>query len=347
MNRLGTFKRILRTYFQYKIGKPKPFIAVFNTTQKCNLSCDYCAIKSNCSEDKELQETLTDSSKVELKTEDVKLIIEKINSLGVSYFNFSGGEPLLRDDIEELGSYAKSLGMSTSLYTNGLLLSDKDIKNLSQSFHTIMISLPHSQKGVFRTQKEIKVIKKNINQLKKENTSKVGISFVITKYNFEEIEEIADYAKKNVDFIFYNPVHYAPDFLPKRIKAKEIKRRVLEIKKSNRNLVSNSVNYIKKFEDYFNGEKIDIKCNAFSLYLSILSNGDLQGCCQPFSVGNILEEEPEKLLEEGLKRKGQLLKTCDRKKMMGGCGQASFLFEKSILGSLPAAVNLLNKSLFS
>lgn len=326
---------------------PKPFIAVFNTTQRCNLNCSYCAIQTNCSNNEKLQKTLAESSQTELNTKEVKSIIKKINNFGISYFNFSGGEPLLRKDIEELGSYAQSLGMSTSLYTNGLLLPSKNIKSVASSFNTIMVSLPHTSEGRFRTQKQIKIIDKAISKLKKEKASKLGISFVITKYNFEEIENIAAYAKKNVDFIFYNPVHYAPEFLPDPSKAKEIKNRALKVKKENTKLVSNSIDYIEKFEDYFNREKVEIKCNAFSLYLSILSNGDLQGCCEPFSVGNILNENLDELIKKGLRQKQELLKSCDRKKMMGGCGQASFLFEKSILRSIPAAVNLLNKSLLN
>ena len=346
MNNFETLKRIVKTYFYYKIGKPRPFIAVFNTTQKCNLNCSYCAIQNNCSDNKKLQKVLTDSSDIELNTEEVKRVIEKVNSLGVSYFNFSGGEPLLRDDIEELGKYTQNLGMSTSLYTNGLLLENRDVKKVANSFNTIMISLPHPKEGRFRTRKEVKIIDRNINRLKKQENSKIGISFVITKYNYTEIEDIADYAKKNIDFIFYNPVHYAPNFLPDPKKAEEIKDRVLKVKRKNKKLVSNSVDYIKNFEDYFKRNKVPIKCNAFTLYLSILSNGDLQGCCEPFSVGNILEDDPQKLLQKGINEKDKLVKSCDRKKMMGGCGQASSLFERSVLSSVPSAINLLNKSLF-
>jgi radical SAM protein with 4Fe4S-binding SPASM domain len=59
----------------------------------------------------------------ELSTQEWKLVIDKIKSLGVPSVNFTGGEPTLRDDIVELVSYAGE-GLSVGLITNGRLLSD-------------------------------------------------------------------------------------------------------------------------------------------------------------------------------------------------------------------------------
>lgn len=59
-----------------------------------------------------------------LKTADVALLIRILAGLGVRKIRFTGGEPLLRNDIAELVRTAKdTVGIETvSLTTNGVLL---------------------------------------------------------------------------------------------------------------------------------------------------------------------------------------------------------------------------------
>ena len=50
-------------------------------------------------------------------------VLENIASDGISRVRFSGGEPLLRNDLPQLVSFAKNLGLFISLNTNASLLS--------------------------------------------------------------------------------------------------------------------------------------------------------------------------------------------------------------------------------
>ena len=60
--------------------------------------------------------------KAELSTADAKRVIRMFREEAkIPFFSFTGGEPLLRDDLEELAAYARDLGLRTNLITNGSL----------------------------------------------------------------------------------------------------------------------------------------------------------------------------------------------------------------------------------
>lgn len=66
----------------------------------------------------------------ELQTADWKRIIQKLADWGVPTLTFTGGEPLLRDDLEELVAYAGKCGCVTGLITNGRLLTTDRVQAL-------------------------------------------------------------------------------------------------------------------------------------------------------------------------------------------------------------------------
>lgn len=87
------------------------------TTYRCNNDCTHCYAGGH-------RET------PELSTKEWMQIIEKLHRFGVPQIVFTGGESLLRDDLEDLIAYAKSRKMITGLITNGRLLTDKRVPNL-------------------------------------------------------------------------------------------------------------------------------------------------------------------------------------------------------------------------
>ncbi len=86
-------------------------------TYRCNNDCYHCYAGGN-------HET------EELNTNQWKDAINKLWQFGVPQVAFTGGESLLRDDLEELVSYAKKLGMITGLITNGRLLTKTRVNKL-------------------------------------------------------------------------------------------------------------------------------------------------------------------------------------------------------------------------
>jgi radical SAM protein with 4Fe4S-binding SPASM domain len=67
----------------------------------------------------------------ELTTEQWKKVIDIVDSLDVGSLIFTGGEPLLREDLIELVEYSKNL--VTGLITNGRLLTEKMVSELERA----------------------------------------------------------------------------------------------------------------------------------------------------------------------------------------------------------------------
>lgn len=79
----------------------------------------------------------------ELSTEAWKRIIRMFkDEAKIPFFSFTGGEPLLRPDLEELAAYARSLGLRVNLITNGSLASAARASTLKASgIDTAQVSL--------------------------------------------------------------------------------------------------------------------------------------------------------------------------------------------------------------
>ena len=121
----------LRYDRQYPAADKQRPIVVWNCTRKCNLHCVHCYSSAG---DKDPAEVLN--------TEQAKSFIRDLADFGVPVILFSGGEPLLREDIFELASFASEQGIRTALSTNGTLISEdmaREIKNAS--FAEVGISL--------------------------------------------------------------------------------------------------------------------------------------------------------------------------------------------------------------
>ncbi|MBI1319748.1 MAG: radical SAM protein [Candidatus Hydrogenedens sp.] len=85
-----------------------PRFMSWNLTFKCNLRCHYCA---------------SPTLKVpELKTQEILDGIDAFHRLGMRWVTFSGGEPLLRNDIGTIIDHAKSKGIVVFISTNGTLV---------------------------------------------------------------------------------------------------------------------------------------------------------------------------------------------------------------------------------
>jgi MoaA/NifB/PqqE/SkfB family radical SAM enzyme len=86
-------------------------------TERCNNNCIHCYINLPA-EDRTAEEK-------ELSTQEIKGILEEAASLGCLKVRFTGGEPLLRQDFEEIYLYARKLGLRVVLLTNATLITPK------------------------------------------------------------------------------------------------------------------------------------------------------------------------------------------------------------------------------
>jgi len=87
---------------------PAPFSLVAEITHRCPLHCVYC---SNPLELRRAEEELT--------TQDWLRVLEEAHALGVVQLHLSGGEPLVRRDLESVVRRGRELDFYTNLITSG------------------------------------------------------------------------------------------------------------------------------------------------------------------------------------------------------------------------------------
>ncbi|QCC47789.1 TIGR04347 family pseudo-SAM/SPASM protein [Halobellus limi] len=85
-------------------------VVVWNLTRRCNLYCQHCYAGADL-----------DAAPGELTTDEGKRLLDELAEYGVPVVLFSGGEPLVRDDLEELVAHAADVGIRPVLSTNGTL----------------------------------------------------------------------------------------------------------------------------------------------------------------------------------------------------------------------------------
>lgn len=163
-------------------SKIKPLVVTLNVTNRCNLSCSYC---------------YGDYSKRKARdftTEELLNLIEEFKNMGTRAVYLSGGEPLLREDIEKIIAAVKDRNMLCFMNTNGLLVPDR-IKSL-KGLDSLAISLDGDEntndinrgKGTFL--KIIKAIK-----VARAEGLKVATNTVLNLNNLNSIDTVISLAK--------------------------------------------------------------------------------------------------------------------------------------------------------
>jgi radical SAM protein with 4Fe4S-binding SPASM domain len=122
-----------------------------------------------------------------------KAFIKNLAEFEVPVILFSGGEPLLREDLLEMAGYAREQGLRIALSTNGTLITDVVARNLKQTgFAEIGISLDglevtndnfRGEKGAFR--ETLRGIRNCVAQ-----GLRVSLRLTITRFNYQEIPQI-------------------------------------------------------------------------------------------------------------------------------------------------------------
>ncbi len=114
-----------------------PISVMIGLTYRCQCRCVHCGM-----------ELFRSGGEKELSTEEVKSVITAAHALGAVEITLFGGEPLLRNDLEEIITHARKLRMLPSLDTNGLLLSPGKIEKLKAAGLTVLkVSLDSPDAG--------------------------------------------------------------------------------------------------------------------------------------------------------------------------------------------------------
>ncbi|MDJ0518954.1 MAG: pyrroloquinoline quinone biosynthesis protein PqqE [Trichodesmium sp. MO_231.B1] len=167
----------------------RPLTLIAELTYRCPLRCPYCSNPVNYGEINRDQE---------LSTEYWLEAIHQAAKLGILQLGFTGGEPLLRKDLEMMVETAASTGIYTSLITAGTILTPERAAKLKDcGLDHVQISIQDSQAeqsnyiaGVASFEQKLTAAK-----LVKKLGFPLTINVVLHRQNLDRIEEILELCK--------------------------------------------------------------------------------------------------------------------------------------------------------
>lgn len=190
----GTMMNLIKgiAYFGVKIPQPTrvPVVIVWNITNRCNLNCLHCH-----------QSSTRSPSERELTTKEAFKIVDKLSNAGLSILTFSGGEPLVRNDIFDVIKRATDNGIYCTVASNGILMKPKIVEKLCNvGVHRVEIGLDganaethdflRNKRGSFKA-----TVKGIQNCVKYGNFEEIAITSTLYKSNVKEIPKIIDVAE--------------------------------------------------------------------------------------------------------------------------------------------------------
>lgn len=319
-------------------------IISWNTTNRCNMFCKHCYRESGS----ELYD--------ELSTKEAKKLINEIKYAGFNIMIFSGGEPLMREDILELIRYAEYVGLKPVLGSNGTMLTEKlayELKNAG--IKVIGISLDSMNAEKHDTLREYDgAWKKGIKGMDICRT--VGIPFqihtTVMNWNYYEIGDIYNFAvKKNAaayHLFFLIPTGRALGIESNILKSDEYESLLRKIIEKQRNAdieikPTCAPQFMRMAKEKNIYTRFSRGCLAGISYCIIAPNGDIQPCAYlNVPVGNVREDSFYEIWKNNdlLKNLRSMEYTgkcgdCKYKKLCGGCRARAFFYKGNYLDEDP------------
>ncbi|MFC1961660.1 radical SAM protein [Chloroflexota bacterium] len=131
---------------QENLITPRLHVVAWEITRSCNLYCAHCRGSADSAH-----------YSGELTTGECFQLVDQIMEVGKPILILTGGEPLMRNDVFEIGKYASSRGLRVVMGTNGTLISRElaaELKNIPIARVGVSLDFPSAKlQDAFRGQK--------------------------------------------------------------------------------------------------------------------------------------------------------------------------------------------------
>lgn len=168
----------------------------FHVTSECSQACSYCWGPQDIPE---------------VDTNTARAIIARIAARGSRRIVFTGGDPLQRDDVGSLITYAAQHELEVAVSTTGDLLTAEFLDAYGGYIHLISLPLDGSTEGVSRLTKEpghFAAVMAALDLLEGHPAIDVKVATPVTRHNIEDVPNIArlldDRAGRLPGRLFYN-----------------------------------------------------------------------------------------------------------------------------------------------
>jgi len=162
-------------------------LVFWETTKACNLSCRHCRAVP--------QRAL---GPMELTTRRAFDLIDEIATVAKPVMVLSGGEPLFRPDLFDIGAYGVESGFRMALATNGTLVTQKIAAKIADAgFSRVAISLDGARPETHDKFRGLRgshgLALRGLKNLRDEGVS-IQINSTIAKHNVQELPDMLDLA---------------------------------------------------------------------------------------------------------------------------------------------------------
>lgn len=167
-------------------GSRRPYWLLAELTYRCPLHCAFCYNPLDY-----------DAVRRELTTGEWVDVLRQARALGAVQLGFSGGEPLMRDDLEELVAEARRLGFYSNLITSGVGLTETRIAALKQAgLDHIQLSFQDSTRELndFLSSTKTFELKLKVAKLIKQHDYPMVMNCVLHRYNLPHVGKIIEMA---------------------------------------------------------------------------------------------------------------------------------------------------------
>jgi MoaA/NifB/PqqE/SkfB family radical SAM enzyme len=220
------YERLLEISSKFNLSLVTPFLASLQITLRCNSKCSYCDIWK-------LGGELHSVHMMNLY--DISGIFKSLRKLGVKTVSLTGGEPLMRNDLNDIVRIAKDNRLSVDICTNGIYLTTNRALELADAgVNCIILSLDTLDPDVYQKLRGVpfkyaeRALRGLVHVVNAYPSIRCNINCVITRYNIGHlvtfVKQISKYGKRKIS-VNLQPYHRPPDFkeisigLPQKMKA--------------------------------------------------------------------------------------------------------------------------------
>lgn len=252
-----------------------PLWLLAELTYRCPLQCPYCSNPIAMAAIKE-----------ELDTEDWFRVMHQARKMGAAQLGFSGGEPLLRQDLIDLVAEGRRLGYYTNLITSGLGMdADRVLALREAGLDHIQISFQASSEELnnfIAGSEKAFVQKKTMAKEVKRQGYPMVLNFVLHRHNVDQVEQILELsAELEADYVelansqYYGWAwHNRDQLLPSR----EQLQRAEEITQNYRKKHGNKMKIIFVIPDYYENRPKPCMNGWGSIFLTVTPDGTALPC---------------------------------------------------------------------
>ena len=166
---------------------PRPYVLVAELTYRCPLRCAYCS------------NPIQVADRAALPGADWLRVLGEASELGVVQVHFTGGEPLLHDDLEALVARATEVELYSNLITSGLPLTRERLAGLQAAgLCALQLSFQAARPGSSAAIAGVEAFehKRQVAAWVRELELPLTINVVLHRQNLDEVDQIIALAEE-------------------------------------------------------------------------------------------------------------------------------------------------------